>query len=136
MNQVNLTEDSCPYFFQHLNETILEELYMDNNFLKEIGGILLSNIIKYNKTLIRLSLKKCELNDIALSCITKALESNMKLQLLNLDDNKISEEIIKNLITNLKGKSIKISLNNFSVKHLNCDLMDEIKSFNNIILNN
>ena len=136
MNQVNLTEDSCPYFFQHLNETILEELYMDNNFLKEIGGILLSNIIKYNKTLIRLSLKKCELNDIALSCITKALESNMKLQLLNLDDNKISEEILQNLITNLKGKSIKISLNNFSVKHLNCDLIDEIKSFNNIILNN
>ena len=88
MMQVNLIEESSPYFFQHLNETTLSELYLDNSLLKEIGGILLSNIIKHNKTLVRLSLKKCELNDMAFSCIIKALESNTILQFLHLEENK------------------------------------------------
>jgi len=60
MNQVNLNEDSSPYFLQHLNETNLSEIYLENNHLNEIGGILFSNIIKHNKWITKLSLKKCE----------------------------------------------------------------------------
>jgi hypothetical protein len=134
MNQVNLNEDSSPYFLQHLNETNLSELYLENNHLNEIGGILFSNIIKHNKSISMLSLKKCELNEMAISCIAKALESNKTLRYLNLEENKFDEETLGNLISNVKEKNIKIYISMAILK--NSNLSEEIKKSDNFMVIN
>ena len=44
---LGLNIESTPYLLQHLHETNIEELYLDNNNIGETGGILISNVIKY-----------------------------------------------------------------------------------------
>jgi hypothetical protein len=110
VNNINLNEESCPYFLQYLIETHIEELHVDGNNLGEIGGILFANVIKYNKYLVRASLKKTKLNSTALICLCHALEANQKYQLLELNENDFNEESIIALNNAVSNKDIKISL--------------------------
>jgi Ran GTPase-activating protein (RanGAP) involved in mRNA processing and transport len=110
VNNINLNEESSPYFLQYLIDTHIEELHVDANNLGEVGGILFANVIKYNKYLVRASMKKTKLNSTALICLSHALESNQKYQLLELNENDFNDDAI-NILNNAVGnKDIKISL--------------------------
>lgn len=99
MNDVQLTSDNCPYLLQHLNESKLEEVSLDNNQISEIGGVLFSNVIKFNNALKKVSLKNCGLNSNSLMCISHALETskNLNLEKLILVDNQFDDKSLFNL---------------------------------------
>jgi hypothetical protein len=109
-NNINLNEESTPYFLQYMIDTHIEELHVDANHLGEVGGILFANVIKYNKYLVRASLKKTKLNSTALICLSHALESNQKYQLLELNENDFNDDAINILNNAVSNKDIKICL--------------------------
>jgi hypothetical protein len=103
LNNVGLNEESSPYFFQHLLEAHIEEIYLEENSLGEVGGVLFANVIKTNHCLKQISLKKTLLNSISLLCICHALELEIakgfiKLELLNLEENEFDNSSINSLI--------------------------------------
>ena len=110
MNSVSFNEDSSPYFFQHLAGTKLTELYLDYNYLGEIGGILFANVLKNNLYLKIASMKKCELNSMSLHCISKAIEVNDTLRQMNLEDNQFDDQSLFTLKNIIDKRSIKINL--------------------------
>ena len=51
----DLNEESCPMFIKNLEGSYLKELYLDENPIGQIGGILFANLLKLNKFLSYLS---------------------------------------------------------------------------------
>lgn len=106
LKDVGLNHDNIPYFFQHACKSMFEEIYLDNNKLGEVGGVLFSNIIKSNPLIRKASLKKCELNNNVFMCCVHAIESaNKNFECLFIEDNLFDEKsfyLIEG--SNVKGK--------------------------------
>jgi Ran GTPase-activating protein (RanGAP) involved in mRNA processing and transport len=132
LNYASLNEDSSPYFFKHLSGTSLSEIYLENNYLGEIGGILLSNVLRNNINLTVISLKNCALNSVSLSCIAKALDVNNTLKSLNLEANRFDDPSLLSLKGVTDKKLIKVSL---SGSCLSTRSVDIIKQSTNLIIN-
>lgn len=132
LNSAYLNEDSSPYFFKHLSGTKLSEIYLENNYLGEIGGILFSNVLRNNPHLSVVSLKKCSLNSVSLNCLSKALEVNKTLKSLNLEENKFDDQSLYSLKGVIDKKSIKVSL---SASCLSTRSIDIIKQSTSLIIN-
>jgi Ran GTPase-activating protein (RanGAP) involved in mRNA processing and transport len=104
LNNIGLDHDSTPYLFQHLAETNLEEIYLDNNNLGEVGGVLFANVIKFNKKMKKFSLKKTNITSTSLSCICHALEMDVEknnvllFEIINLDENEFDDQSIDCLL--------------------------------------
>lgn len=110
---IGLNSENSPYLLQHLNESKLNEIYFDNNKISEIGGVLFSNVVKYNQHLKLFSLKGCFLNSNALMCISHAIDSNNNIEFINLEDNLFNERSVSNIENNLikKNRNIKLKIN-------------------------
>ena len=105
LKDIGLNSDNSPYILQHLNDTKIEEIYLDNNHISEIGGVLFANVIKSNKFLKKASLKNCDLNSNVLMCISHALEnSNNSFESLNLEDNNFDERSVFMINQSMKNK--------------------------------
>ncbi len=129
---LGLNVDSTPHLLQHLKDTNIEELHLDNNNIGETGGILLSNVMKNNKKLKIVSLKNCNLNPIALNCICLAFELNKNLKSLYLDLNKFDCDSIENLSNSIADKNITVTL---SKAYIENQIYQRIAGLHNIILN-
>ena len=129
MNSVYLNEDSSPYLFQHLGGTKITELNLDNNYLGEIGGILFANVLKNNLNLKIVSMKKCELNSMSLHCISKALEINKTLRLLNLEENAFDDLSLTNLNRIIENRPIKISFTSPNLINKSYDIIRKNSTF-------
>lgn len=129
---LGLNIESTPYLLQHLNDTNLEELYLDNNNIGETGGILISNVIKYNKKLRLVSLKNCNLDPVALTCICHAFELNKNIKNLYLDTNKFDCDSIEYLCNSIADKDITVTLSRTYIEN---QIYQRIAGIRNIILN-
>lgn len=129
---LGLTQDSAPYLLQHLSNSKIEEIHLDNNNLGEIGGILISNVIKNNKKLKIVSLKNCNLDSIALTCICHAFEINKNFKNLYLDLNKFDNDAIENLCLAITNKEITVNLSKSTLSNA---MIQRIQSLDNIIIN-
>jgi hypothetical protein len=129
LNSVAFNEDSSPYFFQHLAGTRLSEIYLDNNYLGEIGGILFANVMKNNMNINIVSMKKCELNSMSLHCISKALEVNETLKILNLEENKFDDQSLFSLKSIVDKHVIKISLSASCLTTRSFDIIRQSSNF-------
>ncbi len=129
---LGLNIESTPYLLQHLNETNIEEFYLDNNNIGETGGILISNVIKYNKKLKLVSLKNCNLDPVALTCICHSFQLNKNFKSLYLDSNKFDCESIEYLCNTIADKDITVSLSKSYVEN---QIYQRIAGIHNIILN-
>jgi Ran GTPase-activating protein (RanGAP) involved in mRNA processing and transport len=113
LNEIGLDEDTSPYFIQHLIETNLEEIHLNDNNLNEVGGVLIANVIKCNAKLKNISLKDTNINSISLTCISHALESPKSVcESLYLNDNYFEDDGIEALINSLQniiGNSKKLA---------------------------
>jgi hypothetical protein len=111
LNNICLDEESTPYFLQHLIEANMEEVHVDENNLGEVGGVLFANVLKYNKKLKKVSLKKTNLNSISLMCISHALEIQIgksQIEFLYFDENFFDDDSVNSLIKTLKNQQIKL----------------------------
>lgn len=129
---LGLNVDSTPYLLQHLNDTNIEEIHLDNNNIGETGGILISNVIKYNKKLRLVSLKNCNLDPVALTCICHAFELNKNFKNLYLELNKFDCDSIEYLCNSISDKDIIVS---FSKALIENQIYQRIAGIHNIILN-
>ena len=101
-----MNEDSTPYFMQHMMEFNLQDLHLDENSLGEVGGVLFANVIKNNHKLKTVSLRKTDQNSNSLSCISHALEFEIKkngLKNIYLDENEFHDKEINNLVNIFKN---------------------------------
>jgi Ran GTPase-activating protein (RanGAP) involved in mRNA processing and transport len=111
LNNISLDEESTPYFLQHLIEANMEEVHVDENNLGEVGGVLFANVLKYNKKLKKVSLKKTNLNSISLMCISHALEIQIgksQIEFLYLDENSFDDNSVNSLINTFKNHQQKM----------------------------
>lgn len=129
---LGLNIESTPYLLQHLNDTNIEEIYLDNNNIGETGGILISNVIKYNKKLKLVSLKNCNLDPVALTCICHSFELNKNFKNLFLDLNKFDCDSIEYLCNSISDKDITVSLSRNMIEN---QIYQRIARIQNIILN-
>ncbi len=91
LENTNLNEESAPLFMKNITDSKICELYLDNNPLGEVGGIIVANAIKIHNSIKYISLKKCNLTSMALMLLTKALAHNIGLDGLNLEENTFDE---------------------------------------------
>lgn len=129
---LGLNIESTPYLLQHLNDTNIEEIYLDNNNIGETGGILISNVIKYNKKLRLVSLKNCNLDHVALTCICHSFELNKNFKNLFLDSNKFDCDSIEFLCNSIADKDITVTMSRAYIEN---QIYQRIAGIHNIILN-
>jgi Ran GTPase-activating protein (RanGAP) involved in mRNA processing and transport len=129
---LGLNVESTPYLLQHLNDTNIEEIYLDNNNIGETGGILISNVIKYNKKLKLVSLKNCNLDPVALTCFCHSFELNKNFKNLYLESNKFDFDSIEYLCNTIADKDTIVSL---SKSYIEKQIFQRIAGIHNIILN-
>jgi len=129
---LGLNVESTPYLLQHLNDTNIEEIYLDNNNIGETGGILISNVIKYNKKLKLVSLKNCNLDPVALTCFCHSFELNKNFKNLYLESNKFDCDSIEYLCNTIADKDTTVSL---SKSYIENQIFQRIAGIHNIILN-
>jgi hypothetical protein len=129
---LGLNVESTPYLLQHLSNTNIQEIYLDNNFIGATGGILISNVIKSNKKLKIVSLKNCNLNKDSLTCICYSFQQNSNLSNINLELNNFDFDSIEFLCETIADKDITVNL---SKSHIESQVLERIKRIQNIILN-
>lgn len=130
LNNISLNDDSTPYLLQHLTDTTLTEISLEDNKLGEIGGVLFANVIKYNKRVKRVFLRNTDLNSISLVCISHAVELNNTLSFINLSENNFDENSLKTFMNVARTKDLKVILSKDFENSLN-----DSESISNILYN-
>ena len=86
-NSTDLTEDSCPQFLRYLNETNIEDIELNMNSFANTGQIMVLGKIKTSVKVRNVSLKRCDLDAMALDFIVTNLTVSQNLRTLNLEWN-------------------------------------------------
>jgi Ran GTPase-activating protein (RanGAP) involved in mRNA processing and transport len=134
LQSTNLNEESAPLLLKNLSDSKICEIYLDDNPFGEIGAILLANTIKSNNEIRFVSLRKCNLSSMALSCLCKVLESNSGLEGINLEENSFDEQsvlMIENVMKKKNNPNLKVYL---SVTYLTAKAKDILKNNSSFIL--
>jgi hypothetical protein len=80
------------------NDRDLKDLNLNNiGDIKEEQFCELFDALKYNDTLVKLSVGNCDVTDFACATLNAALEQNQSLQSLNLESNRISPDTLAHL---------------------------------------
>lgn len=135
LQNTNLNEESAPLLLKNLVDTKVSELYLDYNPFGEIIAILLANTLKNgNLTGIRyLSLKKCKLTPMSLTCLAKIFETNSFLEGLNLEENTFDDKSISALHKNIAHKNLNVKIY-LTAANLSSKAKEMIKNTNNYVL--
>lgn len=91
LNGCNLNEESCPMFIKNLEGSSIKELYLDENPIGQIGGILFANLLKLNKFLSYLSLRKCEITGNVIKILLDNYAGNENYLEIDFKNNFLSE---------------------------------------------
>jgi len=92
-----LTDRRCP----------LVELDLSDNDLGDEGCAILSEVLKFNRSIHTLKLADNDISDVGLSEIVQSLRSNTTLRHLNLSGNQISDQGVEALCNILPESSLK-----------------------------
>ena len=68
----------------------------------------LNDFILNNKKLMKIEMKQYKIDENGLKILTQALEGNVSLKEINLEDNSINKDSAKRILQNIKGLKIKI----------------------------
>ena len=85
------------------NNTILQKLYVSNNFLTSSAMVAFNELLIYNTALISVSLSGCGINDDGIRCIHSGLMKNSTLKYLDISDNHITLLGMKLIVESLFG---------------------------------
>jgi hypothetical protein len=132
LQNTNLNEESAPLLLKNLADSKICEIYLDDNPFGEIGAILLANVLKSNNSIRFVSLRKCNLSSLSLSCLSKVLETNTGLEGLNLEENSFDEQsltVLEKVIKKKNNLNLKIYLSGCCIGPKARDLLKNNTSF-------
>ena len=92
----------------YIKELNIIELQLNNNSFGNSGMCSLNDFILNNKKLMKIEMKQCKIDEDGLKILAQALEGNVTLKEIYLEDNSINKDSAKRILQNIKGLKIKI----------------------------
>jgi hypothetical protein len=129
MNSIDLNEEAAPLLLKNLTDCRVTEIHLDSNPFGEIGAIIFANVLKANKNLKVVSIRRGKLTAMFLICLSKVLLFNDTIEHLNLEENTFDEESIIQLANSIKNKKIKIHFNKSSLGQKIYDAFKNVENF-------
>jgi Ran GTPase-activating protein (RanGAP) involved in mRNA processing and transport len=117
LNSCNISDESVSQLFNFLNESGIKHLEIDSNNLGMTGPMAVMKKIQVSTKLKYFSYQNMELQPYFIGMVIKALTDNPTIEKINLKENKLKDEELKQLstgIANLKNKKIILSKNKIS----------------------
>ena len=131
-NDCGISDESVAQLFNFLNESSIQFLEIDSNNFGMTGPMVVLKKVQMSSKLKYFSYKNMELQPYFIGMIIKILSDNPGLEKVNLMENKIKDDELKQIVNatnNLKNKKIILSKDKLSTNAL-----DIIKGNKNIIL--
>ena len=132
LNKCDINDESISQLFNFLNESCIQHLEIDSNNLGMTGPMLVMKKIQINNKIKYFSYKNMALQPYFIGMVIKTLTDNPTIEKINLMENKIKDEELKQLDSatmNLKNKKII-----FSKDKVSPNAHEIIKGNKNIIL--
>ena len=132
LNKCDINDESISQLFNFLNESCIQHLEIDSNNLGMTGPMLVMKKIQINNKIKYFSYKNMALQPYFIGMVIKTLTDNPTIEKINLMENKIKDEELKQLASatmNLKNKKII-----FSKDKVSPNALEIIKGNKNIIL--
>ena len=132
LNKCDINDESISQLFNFLNESCIQHLEIDSNNLGMTGPMLVMKKIQINNKIKYFSYKNMALQPYFIGMVIKTLTDNPTIEKINLMENKIKDEELKQLASatmNLKNKKII-----FSKDKVSPNAHEIIKGNKNIIL--
>ena len=132
LNNCGISDESVAQLFNFLNESSIKYLEIDSNNFGMTGPMVVMKKIQVSTKLKYFSYKNMELQPYFIGMVAKTMADNPGLERINLMENKIKDEELKQLVNatnNLKGKKIILSKDKVS-----SNANDIINGNKNIIL--
>ena len=132
LNKCDINDESISQLFNFLNESSIQHLEIDSNNLGMTGPMLVMKKIQINNKIKYFSYKNMALQPYFIGMVIKTLTDNKTIEKINLMENKIKDEELKQLASatmNLKNKKII-----FSKDKVSPNAYEIIKGNKNIIL--
>ena len=132
LNKCDINDESISQLFNFLNESCIQHLEIDSNNLGMTGPMLVMKKIQINNKIKYFSYKNMALQPYFIGMVIKTLTDNPTIEKINLMENKIKDEELKQLASatmNLKNKKII-----FSKDKVSPNALEILKGNKNIIL--
>ena len=132
LNNCGISDESVGQLFNFLNESSIQHLEIDSNNLGMTGPMVFMKKIQVSNKLKYFSYKNMAFQPYFVGMIIKSLSDNPGLETINLMENKIKDDELKQLVngtSNLKNKKIILSKDK-----LNPNALEIINGNKNIIL--
>ena len=132
LNNCGISDESVGQLFNFLNESSIQHLEIDSNNLGMTGPMVFMKKIQVSNKLKYFSYKNMVFQPYFVGMIIKSLSDNPGLETINLMENKIKDDELKQLVngtSNLKNKKIILSKDK-----LNPNALEIINGNKNIIL--
>jgi Ran GTPase-activating protein (RanGAP) involved in mRNA processing and transport len=132
LNNCGISDESVGQLFNFLNESSIQHLEIDSNNLGMTGPMVVMKKIQVSNKLKYFSYKNMAFQPYFVGMIIKSLSDNPGLETINLMENKIKDDELKQLVngtSNLKNKKIILSKDK-----LNPNALEIINGNKNIIL--
>ena len=112
LNQCGINDESITQLFNFFNESSIQHLEIDSNDLGMTGPMAVMKKIQINNKIKYFSYKNMALQPYFIGMIIKTLTDNQNIEKINLMENKIKDEELKqlsNATINLKNKKVILS---------------------------
>ncbi len=108
LNNCQMNEIIFKNIISYIKELNIIELQLNNNSFGNSGMFSLNDFILNNKKLMKIEMKQCKIDEDGLKILAQALEGNVTLKEINLEDNSINKDSAKRILQNIKRLKIKI----------------------------
>ena len=117
LNNCGISDESVVQLFNFLNESSIQHLEIDSNNLGNTGPMVVMKKIQASHKLKYFSYKNMAFQPYFIGMVVKALTDNPGIEKINLMENKIKDEELKQLVNamnNIKNKKILLSKDKLS----------------------
>lgn len=102
LNNIGLTEECTPLVLHHLSKILIEEIYLNDNNLGEIGSLIIVSLLKNNNSIKKLELARCNIGPISIKPLVEQIALKTNITEINLTGNNFENEEVKELLDKMK----------------------------------